>query len=250
MMNTLVTTEDTNISNIYSALNEVMKQVGYVQKMKAARLNYTYAGEAALISAIRPHFVEQGIVVHPLEVKTINQDNYMTSNNNLMNRTAVIMVYRFTHAESGTFIDVAVTGEGSDVGDKSANKALTGAYKYALRQTLMIETGDDPDQFPSDVQAERQTTTNGQRKPVAKAKVEPPMPTAAMKKHFHAIGVKIYGDLWDDKRPELTKAISGKRKDGPVVTSSNELFRAEMQELINGMSDKLNARTKQEAADG
>ena len=32
-----------------------------------------------------------------------------------------------------------------DVGDKSANKAATGLLKYALRQTFLIETGDDPD---------------------------------------------------------------------------------------------------------
>ena len=28
-------------------------------------------------------------------------------------------------------------------------KALTGAYKYALRQAFLLETGDDPDRQPS-----------------------------------------------------------------------------------------------------
>ena len=40
------------------------------------------------------------------------------------------------------------SGEGSDTGDKASNKALTGAYKYALRQTFCIETGDDPASTP------------------------------------------------------------------------------------------------------
>jgi hypothetical protein len=35
------------------------------------------------------------------------------------------------------------------VGDKATAKAMTGAYKYALRQTFCIETGDDPDKDPS-----------------------------------------------------------------------------------------------------
>jgi len=237
-------------NNIYTALNEVMKQVGYVQKTKAGNLSYTYAGEAALIAAIRPHFVDNGIVVHPLEVKTINQDNYMTANNKLMNRTAVVIVYRFAHAESDTHIDVAVTGEGSDMGDKSANKALTGAYKYALRQTLLIETGDDPDQFnPEDTQngshdSRGETSPQAQatrQRPTAKD-IKLPMPTKAMKDKFHATGSKLYGDEWDDKRPQLVKAISGKRKGGPVVTSSNEIYRAEMQNLIDGMNEKLAER--------
>jgi hypothetical protein len=31
----------------------------------------------------------------------------------------------------------------------AAPKALTGAYKYFLRQTFLIETGDDPDRYAS-----------------------------------------------------------------------------------------------------
>jgi hypothetical protein len=52
---------------------------------------------------------------------------------------------RFTHAPSRTYIVVKAYGEGSDAGDKSTKKAATGLYKYALRQTFMIETGDNSD---------------------------------------------------------------------------------------------------------
>ena len=60
-----------------------------------------------------------------------------------------------------------------------------------------------------------------------------------MTKKFHATGSKKYGDEWDDKRPELVKAITGKRNDGtgPAVTSSTELNRAEMAYLISGMTE-------------
>jgi hypothetical protein len=44
---------------------------------------------------------------------------------------------------------VTAVGEGTDYGDKSCNKSMTVGLKYALRQTLLIETGDDPDQFNS-----------------------------------------------------------------------------------------------------
>lgn len=85
--------------------------------------------------------------------------------------------------------------------------------------------------------------SNG-RKPSAPPPPEPepveadaPKPTLSMKRKFHATGVDLYGDEWDDKRPELTKAISKGR-----VTSSNELTFDEMHKLIEGMEVKLAER--------
>ena len=155
--------------DIYQALNEVMKDVGYVQKERSTGINYSYAGEVALIKAIRPHFVKHGIVIHPFAVKEVHGDAYKTKGGVNMNRATVVITYRIAHAPSGSFIDVTVTGEGADIGDKTFNKALTGAYKYALRQTLMIETGDDPDKFPSESQeagnanSENGNDNNGKR---------------------------------------------------------------------------------------
>ena len=136
--------------NIHEAIVAVMNEVGYVQKTKAAALNYTFAGEAALISAIRPWLVHYGVYVHVAEVTEFAQLQYETANGKPMLNTTLRVTMRFTHAPSGTYIDVDARGEGSDSGDKSSNKALTGAYKYALRQTFCIETGDDPDKEASE----------------------------------------------------------------------------------------------------
>lgn len=150
--------------NIYVALNAVMKQVGYVQKQKAANstLKYSYAGEAALIAAIRPHLVEHGIVVYPAGVRELRTETYQTSNGATMNRTIGLFDFMFYHGESDTSFLAEALGEGADIGDKSANKAMTAAYKYALRQALMIETGDDPDQHPSEDQQRKEPAKNGQ----------------------------------------------------------------------------------------
>lgn len=133
--------------NIGQALSAVMSEVGYVQKKqpKGSGLKFSYAGEADLIAAIRPHFLEYGITVYPVEVEMLASEPYTTSRGNTMNRTLIRATYRFTHAESETYTDTQVLGEGADTADKSASKAMTIAYKYALRQTLLIETGDDPD---------------------------------------------------------------------------------------------------------
>lgn len=136
-------------NGIGKAILEVMGAVGYVQKQAASGLNYTYASEAALIAALRPAMIEAGVFCYIQEIPSIEQLPYVTSKGTAMNRTIAHGIVRFNHPESGTFIDVHAMGEGADVGDKAGNKAATGLLKYALRQTFLIETGDDPDQHSS-----------------------------------------------------------------------------------------------------
>jgi hypothetical protein len=138
-----------NGTGIGKAILEVMGSVGFVQKQGAKGLNYTYASESALIAALRPAMIEAGVFCYIQELPSIEQLPYVTSKGTAMNRTIAHGVVRFVHPESGTHIDVHAMGEGADVGDKAGNKAATGLLKYALRQTFLIETGDDPDQHSS-----------------------------------------------------------------------------------------------------
>lgn len=136
------------MSEIFKAINAVMNEVGYVQKKRSGGVNYSFAGEAALIEALRPEMVKNGLFVFPTAVRE-TMTSYTTAKGSVMNQALLVVTYRFAHISGETF-DVQVTGEGADIGDKSFNKAMTGAYKYALRQTFCIETGDDPDKHPSD----------------------------------------------------------------------------------------------------
>lgn len=183
--------------DIHEAINEVMQEVGYVKKQKGNNLNYTYAGEAALISALRPSMVEHGIYMHVLKIENVTRESYTTAKGTAMINTVISAIIRFTHV-SGTSIDVASTGEGSDAGDKSANKAMTGLYKYAMRQTFCIETGDDPDKFQSD-----------ERKPAAKNE----MTLDAALKIKDAKGL-LYGEKTNDDLQQIvnTEAAPEEKK--------------------------------------
>ena len=121
--------------NIHTAINKVMQEVGYVQKEKAGGLPYSFAGEAALIRALRPHLLEHGITMFQSDEPAITSEVFTTSNDKVMNRVMVTAQYTFTHAPSLTAIDVYALGEGMDAGDKAIYKAMTGAFKYALCQT-------------------------------------------------------------------------------------------------------------------
>lgn len=151
--------------NIHEAIVRIMENVGYVQKKKGANLNYTYAGEAALIEAIRPYMVEFGVYCYVEDIVEETYEGYKTDKGSSMNMSRVKSRIRFVHAPSGTTIVVTSRGQGADSGDKSDNKAATGAYKYALRQTFCIETGDDPDNTPSHEQQKETGSAAAASKP-------------------------------------------------------------------------------------
>jgi hypothetical protein len=129
-----------------------MRSCPYVQKHKTAGLTYSFAGEADLIASLRPTMLCHGLSVAPVKVTVLEQGRYQTVKGSLLNHVLVAVVYRLTHAASGEAEECEVLGEASDAGDKAAPKAMTGAMKYFLRQTFLIETGNDPDRSASDAQ--------------------------------------------------------------------------------------------------
>ena len=66
----------------------------------------------------------------------------------------------------------------------------------------------------------------------------------AKHKRLHALGVALYGEgeAWDSKRHELVKAVTQGRTE-----SSNDLTAAELDYIIDGISDKLERKRTAEA---
>lgn len=135
--------------NIDEAMLGVYRRVGYVIKTPSPELRYSYASETELIAALRPAMVAEDITVSVTEINNIKHDTFVTTRGTTMNRVSLIGIVTFWHAPSGTSRSVMSLGEGMDTGDKATYKALTGMYKYALRQSFCIETGDDPDKHSS-----------------------------------------------------------------------------------------------------
>ena len=97
--------------------------------------------------------IKQKLIIYPCDCYTDNFDG---------SEKDITITYKIVAIEDGSSIDIQVAGGGHDSTDKKTYKALTGAYKYALRQTFMIETGDnDPDKTPS---GKGKTTSDSQLK--------------------------------------------------------------------------------------
>ena len=146
--------------NIHSALLTAYRVTGYVQKTgRNTTQNYNFASEADMIRMLRPALVEAGVTFHCSAICDVNRREIRRLDKQGKERvefnTTGLFEFTFTHGASGTSLTAYAMGEGTDSGDKSSNKAMTAALKYALRQTLLIETGDDPDEHsPEEIVAD------------------------------------------------------------------------------------------------
>lgn len=143
--------------DIHEAIAAAMHDCGYVQKTTAPGLKYKIAGEQAMLEEARPAFIRHGIYAYVsgyprLDVEDHVQEksyNGVPTKQYTTSARAIVEV-TFAHGASGTSIVAYELGEGMDYGDKALGKVTTYAFKGAIRRTLMLVTGDDPDETPSD----------------------------------------------------------------------------------------------------
>lgn len=191
--------------NIHTAIGKVYAKVGYVQKTRTQGLNYSFAGERDLIEALRPALVDEGIYMHVAAVNDLRQEMFTTKNGTPMCRATLVATVRFTHSASHTWIDVVAGGEGMDSGDKALPKAMTGAYKYALRQTFCIETGDDPDTFSS--QSQQREQAHGESPNSSRVNPVPDAPRPPLNQRLEGgAGAVDAEDEWFRLQPMLNEA--------------------------------------------
>jgi hypothetical protein len=128
--------------NLREKFAEVRRRLGYVQKRgHNERHNYSYVTAADLAGSVGDILAELGVVVIP-QLQSISTETPRSSSDRI---ARVVMNYRFVDARSGDELSVRVAGEGADPGDKAPYKAMTGALKYALLQSFLLSTGDDPE---------------------------------------------------------------------------------------------------------
>lgn len=131
---------------IATALNELRKRVGYVEKTgKNPHFQYDYVEEASLMALVRKHMIEVGLVMTPrVSPGSVQVFRDVGPKNNM----AVVFVqeYNLAHVDGHVWPwPISVVAAGQDSGDKHVWKASTGANKYAVMRMLQLATGDDPE---------------------------------------------------------------------------------------------------------
>jgi hypothetical protein len=130
--------------NLRQKLAEVRRRIGYVQKRgHNQRSNYSYVTAADIAGSIGDILAELGRVV----IATLEDISYESAagRGEATRIARLVMTYTFADVDSGEEIMAKVAGQGLDPGDKAPYKAMTGALKYALLQSFLLATGDDPE---------------------------------------------------------------------------------------------------------
>ena len=127
--------------NIYQRLNEVRKLVDYVKKQKRVE-NYVAVTHDQVTAVTRKHFIDQGIVIVPVE---LSSQTVLTGTASKSGTPAL----RFESKYRVDFVNmdapedkasVEVTAHANDYGDKSPGKAVSYAVKTAILKILSHES--------------------------------------------------------------------------------------------------------------
>ena len=132
--------------SIHAAINGVMQDIGAIGKdKKNQQQGFNYRGVDDVMNALQPALVRHKMYVVP-EVLELNRMERTTDKGKTLLYTVVKVKYTF-YTEDGSSVSATVIGEGMDSADKSANKAMSIAFKYACFQVFCIPTEEmiDPD---------------------------------------------------------------------------------------------------------
>lgn len=161
---------------IHEAICSTMNDVGAVAKKDDNSYDkYKYRGIDAVMNALNPAMRKNGIFVVP-EVLEHHQEERTSNKGGMLIYTTCKVKYTF-YAKDGSFLDAVVVGEAMDRSDKSTNKAMSAAFKYACFQTFCIPTEEMMDTEAESPEAEPKKPQRGTQK-ATKASAETPPQSA------------------------------------------------------------------------
>ena len=137
---------ETKKKNIYETISEVMAEIGAIGKNdRNDQQKFMYRGIDAVMNALNPALIKCRMFVVPEVMEQTREERQARNGGNLIYSVCKIK-YTF-YAEDGSSVSAVVVGEGMDSGDKSTNKAMSVAFKYACFQVFCIPTEEmvDPD---------------------------------------------------------------------------------------------------------
>lgn len=144
---------------IYAAMAACLADVREVGKSGTNRdQGYKFRSIEDVTAAIHEAFAKNGVFHLPTVLERMPETR-QARNGNPINVTHLKIRYDF-YARDGSSVAAEVWGEGQDSADKSTNKAMSAADKYALVQAFSISAGDIAD---SDRGAEEAGPASGYR---------------------------------------------------------------------------------------
>lgn len=150
----------TDTPQVFAAIVSVMKEIGSTGISKARKneqQGYKFRGIDDVYNELNGILSKNNLVMLP-RVTAREQVERQTAKGTPLFFTNVAVDFTLVSAVDGSQTIISTVGEAMDSGDKSSNKALSAAYKYAAMMVFCIPTeGDnDADAVTHDVAPARQ----------------------------------------------------------------------------------------------
>lgn len=144
-MTTPTSTEGpTTTGKVFGQIAKIMAEVGHIGKdRKNSAQGYNFRGIDDCYNALHPILSKHGVFCVP-EVQEQSREERQTKSGTTMIYTVLTVKFTF-YADDGSSFSAITVGEASDSGDKSSNKAMSAAQKYAFMQVFAIPTQGDND---------------------------------------------------------------------------------------------------------
>lgn len=141
---------------IYDAICKIIRDlaaVGIGKNRRNEQQGFAFRGIDDVYNAVAPLLAKHGVCVIP-HVMAREVTERVTPKGTTLFYTCVKVEYTFFAADDGSNVKAVTFGEAMDSGDKSTNKAMSAAFKYALFQAFCIPTeAEDPDANTHEVAA-------------------------------------------------------------------------------------------------
>jgi hypothetical protein len=127
-----------------SAVASALCKEGISKDGKNQAQGFAFRGIDQVMNTLSPILVEHGLVILPRCINRVCTER-PSAKGGLLFYTTVEAEFDFIASEDGSCHTVRTFGEAMDSGDKSTNKAMSAAYKYAAFQAFCIPTEGMPD---------------------------------------------------------------------------------------------------------
>ena len=142
---------------ISKGIQLVMDEIGAIGKNKRNTMQgFNFRGIDDVMNTLHPLLAKANIFIVP-NVLEIQREERTNAKGTTLIYTLAKVEYTFTSTEDRSTVTATVYGEGMDSGDKSLNKAMSIAMKYACFQVFCIPTEEmvDPDKETHEVKAKQ-----------------------------------------------------------------------------------------------
>ena len=127
-----------------SAVQAGLAKVGISKDRKNVQQGYAFRGIDDVYAALAPLLASNGLVILPYVISREVTER-QSRDSKVLIYTVLVVDFHFVCVEDGSEYTVRTIGEAMDSGDKSTNKAMSAAYKYAAIQAFAIPTEGDND---------------------------------------------------------------------------------------------------------